>query len=199
MQLCIIQAGQTPGRPWRAGSSNVVLQQSVRDWDQALRNWWASLKGSPKGAKVSPRRFKRRHGAQSIRLTSHVFRPGERALTLSKIGPVLIKWSRLLPSEPSGGTVIRDASGRYFVSFLVEVEPTAFAGNGQTIGTDLGLASLATPADGVKFATNVPSPCVETITAVATESEAQAEGLRPSRSSQAEGGKAAGQCWQPTP
>ena len=152
MQLCITQAGQTPGRPWRAGSSNVVLQQSVRDWDQALRNWWASLKGSPKGAKVSPRRFKRRHGAQSIRLTSHVFRPGERALTLSRIGPVLIKWSRPLPSEPSGGTVIRDASGRYFVSFLVEVEPTAFAGNGQIIGPDLGLASLATPADGVKFA-----------------------------------------------
>ncbi len=152
MQLCITQAGQTPEQSWRAGSVNVVLRQPARDWGQALRNWWASLKGSPKGAKVSPRRLKGRHGPQSIRFTSHVFRPGERPLTLSKIGPVLIKWSRLLPSEPSSGTVIRDASGRYFASFLVEVEPTSFPGNGQTIGTDLGLACLATPSDGVKSA-----------------------------------------------
>ncbi len=152
MQLCITQAGQTPEPSWRAGSVNVVLQQPARDRDQALRNWWASLKGSPKGAKVSPRRLKGRHGPQSIRFTSHVFRPGERPLTLSKIGPVPTKWSRPLPSEPGSGAVIKDASGRHVVSFLVAVEPTSFPGNGQTIGTDLGLASLATPSDGVKSA-----------------------------------------------
>jgi putative transposase len=54
-----------------------VLQQSVRDLDQAFRNWWASLSGKRKGPKVKPPRFKKRRGAQSIRFLSHVFRTGE--------------------------------------------------------------------------------------------------------------------------
>jgi hypothetical protein len=38
-KLCITQAKQTPERSWLSGPSNVVLQQSVRDLDQAFRNW----------------------------------------------------------------------------------------------------------------------------------------------------------------
>jgi len=151
-KLCITQAKQTPERQWLAEPSNVVLQQSVRDLDQAYRNWWASLKGKRKGAKVKPPRFKKRRGAQSVRFTSHVFRTGERTLTLSKIGPVPIEWSRDLPSDPSSVTVIRDASGRFFASFVVEVEPTPLPANGKAVGVDLGLASLAVTSDGEKLA-----------------------------------------------
>jgi putative transposase len=150
--LCITQAKQTPERQWLAEPSNVVLQQSVRDLDQAYRNWWASLKGKRKGAKVKPPRFKKRRGAQSVRFMSHVFSTGERTLTLSKIGPVPIEWSRDLPSDPSSVTVIRDASGRFFASFVVEVEPTLLPANGKAVGIDLGLASLAVTSDGEKLA-----------------------------------------------
>jgi putative transposase len=151
-KLCITQAKQTPERSWLSGPSNVVLQQSVRDLDQAFRNWWASLKGKRKGPKVKPPRFKKRRGAQAIRFMSHVFRTGERSLTLSKIGIVPIEWSRDLPSAPSSVTVIRDASGRYFASFVVEVEPTPLPANGKAVGIDLGLASLAVTSAGEKIA-----------------------------------------------
>jgi putative transposase len=151
-KLCITQAKQTSERSWLSGPSNVVLQQSVRDLDQAFRNWWASLKGKRKGPKLKPPRFKKRRGAQSIRFMSHVFRTGERSLTLSKIGPVPIEWSRDLPPDPSSVTVIRDASGRYFASFVVEVEPTPLPANGKAIGIDLGLASLAVTSAGEKIA-----------------------------------------------
>jgi putative transposase len=151
-KLCITQAKQIPERSWLSGPSNVVLQQSVRDLDQAFRNWWASLSGKRKGPKLLPPRFKKRRGAQSIRFMSHVFRTGERSLTLSKIGPVPIEWSRALPSAPSSVTVIRDASGRYFASFVVEVEPTPLPPNGKALGIDLGLASLAVTSDGEKIA-----------------------------------------------
>jgi putative transposase len=151
-KLCITQAKQTPERSWLSGPSNVVLQQSVRDLDQAFRNWWASLSGKRKGPKVKPPRFKKRRGAQSIRFMSHVFRTGERSLTLSKIGTVPIEWSRDLPSDPSSVTVIRDASGRYFASFVVEVEPTPLPANGKAVGIDLGLASLAVTSAGEKIA-----------------------------------------------
>jgi putative transposase len=151
-KLCITQAKQTPERSWLSGPSNVILQQSVRDLDQAFRNWWASLSGKRKGPKVKPPRFKKRRGAQSIRFMSHVLRTGERSLTLSKIGPVPIEWSRTLPSAPSSVTVIRDASGRYFASFVVEVETTPLPPNGKAVGIDLGLASLAVTSAGEKIA-----------------------------------------------
>ncbi|HBH72720.1 MAG TPA: hypothetical protein DDY43_04610, partial [Synechococcales bacterium UBA10510] len=151
-KLCITQAKQTPERSWLSGPSNVVLQQSVRDLDQAFRNWWVSLSGKRKGSKVKPPRFKKRRGAQSIRFMSHVFRTGERSLTLSKIGTIPIEWSRDLPSDPSSVTVIRDAAGRYFASFVVEVEPKPLPANGKAVGIDLGLASLAVTSAGEKIA-----------------------------------------------
>ena len=151
-KLCITQAKQTPERSWLSGPSNVVLQQSVRDLYQAFRNWWASLSGKRKGPKVKTPRFKKRRGAQSIRFMSHVFRTGERSLTLSKVGPVPIEWSRALPSAPGSCTVIREASGRYFASFVVEVEPKLLPANGKAIGIDLGLASLAVTSAGEKIA-----------------------------------------------
>jgi putative transposase len=151
-KLCITQAKQTPERSWLSGPSNVVLQQSVRDLDQAFRNWWASLRGKRNGPKVRAPRFKKRRGAQSIRFMSHVFRTGERSLTLSKIGTVPIEWSRALPSAPSSVTVIRDASGRYFASFVVEVEQTPLPANGKAVGIDLGLASLGVTSAGEKIA-----------------------------------------------
>jgi putative transposase len=49
-------------------------------------------------------------------------------------------------------TVIRDASGRYFASFVVDVEPTPLPANGKAVGIDLGLASLAVTSDGEKIA-----------------------------------------------
>jgi putative transposase len=151
-KLCITQAKQIPERSWLSGPSNVVLQQSVRDLDQAFRNWWASLKGKRKGPKVRAPRFKKRRGAQAIRFMSHVFRTGDRTLTLSKIGPVPIEWSRALPSDPSSVTVIREASGCYFASFVVEVEPTPLPANGKAVGIDLGLASLAVTSAAEKIA-----------------------------------------------
>lgn len=65
MQLYITQARWTPERPWLSGPGNVVLHQSARDLEQALRNWWVSLRGS----------CKRCRGAQSIHFTSHVCPP----------------------------------------------------------------------------------------------------------------------------
>jgi len=65
---------------------------------------------------------------------------------------VPIEWSRDLPSDPSSVTVIRDASGRFFASFVVEVEPTPLPANGKAVGIDLGLASLAVTSDGEKLA-----------------------------------------------
>jgi putative transposase len=73
-------------------------------------------------------------------------------LRLPKVGDVEIRWSRRLPSAPSSVTVIKDASGRYFASFVVETDPAAdaqrFPVAGGEVGIDLGLTAFAVLSDG---------------------------------------------------
>jgi len=75
-------------------------------------------------------------------------------LRLPKIGDVEVRWSRDLPSAPSSVTVIRDASGRYFASFVVQTDPAAdatrFPEADSDVGIDLGLTSFAVLSDGTK-------------------------------------------------
>ena len=61
------------------------------------------------------------HG-QAIRFTANArFRVlNNGRLRLPKIGDVEVRWSRALPADPSSVTVIRDAAGRYFASFVVQ-------------------------------------------------------------------------------
>jgi putative transposase len=73
-------------------------------------------------------------------------------LRLPKVGDVPVRWSRPLPSEPSSVTVVKDAAGRYFASFVIETDPVADAARfpeaGVEGGIDLGLASFAVLSDG---------------------------------------------------
>jgi putative transposase len=61
---------------------------------------------------------------------------------LAKIGEITTRWSRPLPSEPSSVTVIKDKAERYFLSFVVEIEPLQVDAKNQSIGVDLGIKTL---------------------------------------------------------
>ena len=79
--------------------------------------------GKRKGPKVAPPRFRsRKDRRQAVRFTANSrFRVlGNGRLRLPKIGDVEVRWSRGLPAAPTSVTVIRDAAGRYFASFVVE-------------------------------------------------------------------------------
>jgi putative transposase len=118
----ITKAKCTPERAWLSEVSSVVLQQALADLNMAYRNFFASLSGAqgPQGgpASVSVAQDNR----QAIRFTKNSrFKVlGNGRLRLQKIGDVDVRWSRNLPSEASSVTVIRDAAGRYFASFVVQ-------------------------------------------------------------------------------
>ncbi|MFD3844097.1 RNA-guided endonuclease InsQ/TnpB family protein [Streptomyces sp. NPDC058642] len=154
----ITQAKQTAERCWLGEVSSVVLQQSLRDAEAAYRNFFASLKGERKGAKSGAPRFKsRKDSRQSIRFTANarwsITSSGK--LNLPKIGAVKVKWSRTLPARPSSVTVIKDAAGRYFASFVIDTDLRADAARmpdtDWTVGIDLGLAQFAVLSDGTKI------------------------------------------------
>lgn len=151
----ITEAKKTDKRRWLADVSVVPLQQSVRNLDVAFRNFFNSVTGKRKGPKVRMPRFKKRNNAQSAEFTQRGFKVGQQ-LYLAKIGKLKVKWSRELPSAPSSVTVIKDASGRYFVSFVVEREPELLPWNDKVIGIDLGITTFATLDDGTKV--DAPKP-----------------------------------------
>jgi putative transposase len=92
--------------------------------------------------------FRRKHQRQSIRLTRNGFALHGQRLYVAKVGDIRVEWSRDLPSVPSSVTVIKEADGRYYASFVVERQATPLPGCGREIGIDLGLASLAVTSDG---------------------------------------------------
>jgi putative transposase len=150
----ITQAKDTLERAWLGEVSSVVLQQALAGLNVAYRNFFASATGKRKGRKVALPRFRsRKDNRQAIRFTKNSrFKVLDNGLLrLPKIGDLPVRWSRTLPSEPTSVTVIRDAAGRYFASFVVRtVEDEAFASVESEIGIDLGLTHFAVMSDGTK-------------------------------------------------
>ncbi|NJR24855.1 MAG: IS200/IS605 family element transposase accessory protein TnpB, partial [Richelia sp. CSU_2_1] len=125
------------------------LQQSVADLETAFKNFFDSCKGSRKGRKVGYPKFKKKTNSQSARLTLRGFSMKEDGgVYLAKIGVVNPIWSRTLPSEPSSVTVIKDCANRYFLSFVVEIEPSRVDAKNQSIGIDLGIKTFAVMSNG---------------------------------------------------
>ncbi|WP_328920158.1 MULTISPECIES: RNA-guided endonuclease TnpB family protein [unclassified Streptomyces] len=152
-RLLITEAKKTTERAWLGNVSAVVLQQSLRDLDTAYRNFFDGLGG--KRPRMGAPRFKsRKDNRQAVRFTANarwkITAGGD--LSLPKIGDVRVKWSCTLPSTPSTVTVVKDAAGRYFASFVVQTGPEEMLPEvaGQ-VGIDLGLSHFAILSDGTKI------------------------------------------------
>ncbi|MEU8197478.1 RNA-guided endonuclease TnpB family protein [Microbispora amethystogenes] len=152
----ITEAKKTPERSWLGEVSAVVLQQALADLNTAYRNFFASITGKRKGPKAAAPRFRsKRDNRQAIRFTRNArfaITAGGK-LRLPKIGDVDVRWSRSLPAEPSSVTVVKDAAGRYFASFVVEVAGQPLPPVESETGIDLGLTHFAVLSNGRKVAT----------------------------------------------
>lgn len=154
-KLLITAAKRTPERAWLANAPVGVMQQALRDLDTAYRNFFDSLAGKRKGPKVGEPRFRsRRDNRQTARYTRSdkwaITETGK--LRLPKVGEVRVRWSRQLPPDPSSVTVIKDAAGRYFASFVVTTnDAEVLPETTPEVGIDLGLTHFAILSDGRKI------------------------------------------------
>ena len=91
---------------------------------------------------------------------------------------------RLMPAEPSSVTVIRDAAGRFFASFVVDVTPGLLPETGQECGIDLGLDHFAVMDDGTKVsAPRFLRGAEKKLKKAQRDLSRKQQGSRPSRSS----------------
>ncbi|MEH2360687.1 RNA-guided endonuclease InsQ/TnpB family protein [Nostoc sp.] len=149
-KLVITQAKKTVEREWLSEVSNIPLQQSVVDLGVAYKNFFDSLKGKRKGKKLGRPKFKKKTNQQSARFRIGGFSIKDGQVYLAKIGNVKPIWSRELPSSPTSVTVIKDCEDRYFLSFVVEVQPVHIDAKNQSIGIDLGIKTFAVMSNGEK-------------------------------------------------
>jgi len=128
--------------------SCVPLQQGLRNLQKAFSNFWAGRTKYPN--------FKKRRSGGSAEFTRSAFKWKGGQLWLAKCSqPLPIRWSRALPNgcEPSTITVKLDASGRWFVSLLVEDHTVkALPQLDKAVGIDAGITSLIATSDGEKVA-----------------------------------------------
>jgi transposase len=122
---------------WLAAGSAVVQQQALRDFAQAMANYFRGSHRKPTWRKsgrdegfrivgLRPRQIRRLN-----RKTGEVFVP--------KAGWVRFRWSRAL-QEAKSYRVRMDRAGRWHVAFAVIPRPIEGPGTGQVVGVDRGVA-----------------------------------------------------------
>jgi len=123
-----------------------VLQEVVRRVDLAYQAFFRRVKD---GEDPGYPRFKGRDRYDSITYTQSGFslKPGK--LWLSKIGDIKIKLHRAIDGEIQRLNLRRLPTGKWFVSFLVEVEPDdPLPKTGLSTGVDVGLKSFIALSNG---------------------------------------------------
>ena len=131
-----------PETAWLNEVSSVCLQQALRDLQVAFSNFFDKRTAYPN--------FKRKEARQSANYTGRGFSfdAERRILKLAKIGAIKVKWSRKAIPRPSSVRLIRTASGKYFVSLVVETQPAPLPKTGEAVGIDFGISRLATLSNG---------------------------------------------------
>ncbi|AFZ20242.1 RNA-guided endonuclease InsQ/TnpB family protein [Allocoleopsis franciscana] len=126
--------------------SSVPLQQGLRNLQKAFTNFWAGRTKYPN--------FKKKRNGGSAEFTRAAFKWKDGQLFLAKCSePLGIRWSRTIPAgcEPSTVTVRLNASGRWFVSLLVDHTIELLPTIDRAIGIDAGITSLIATSDGEKI------------------------------------------------
>src|SRR6266571_967058 len=140
--------------PWLKDVSKWIVQNALRDLDQAYDNFFRRVRERKAGKKHQrlgfPKFKSKSQGRGSFRLDRpiHVF---DDRIQLPKLGTLRLKERNYLPT--SGVKVlsatVSERAGKWFVSVLVEEEVRhPIKASGQPIGVDLGVSSLAVCSDG---------------------------------------------------
>jgi putative transposase len=135
-----------PETAWLNEVSSVCLQQALRDLQSAFSNFFDKRAAYPS--------FKRKEQRQSANYSERGFSfdAATRTLKLAKIGAIKVKWSRSAVPLPSSIRLIRMASGKFFVSLVVETLPAPLPATGEAVGIDFGINRLATLSTGEQVA-----------------------------------------------
>ncbi|MFI6991107.1 RNA-guided endonuclease InsQ/TnpB family protein [Nonomuraea wenchangensis] len=132
--------------PWLAAGSVVVQQQALKDFAQAMANFFGGTHRRPT--------WRKRGQAEGFRVvavkTGDVRRLSRNTgeVRIPKVGWVRFRWSRSVPGGVKSYRVTRDRAGRWHVAFAAVPQPIPAPGTGQVVGVDRGVAVSAALSTG---------------------------------------------------
>jgi transposase len=146
-QLTIARADH----PWLAAGFQMVQQQALRDFAQAMANYFRGTTGRPSWRKAG-----RDEGFRVVAITLRDVRRLSRhvgVVRVPKVGWVRFRWSRAVPPGVKSYRVTLDRTGRWHIAFAAMPEPIPAPGNGQVVGIDRGVAISAALSTGEMLTT----------------------------------------------
>lgn len=137
------QLAEARQETWLGQGSSSVQQQALRDFDQALRNWWGGMSERPTWRKRG-----RREGFCVRDLHVRQINRKWAEIQVPKCGWVRFRLSRPLPQEFGMARITLDGAGRWHVSLPGLQTAVARTPNGSEIGVDCGVATTLATSDG---------------------------------------------------
>ena len=123
-----------------------MQQQALRDFAQAMRNFFGGTHGKPTWRKAG-----RHEGFRQVAVRSEQIQRLNRKtgrVWIPKVGWVRFRWSRAVPEGVTSYRVSRDRIGRWHIAFAVVPEPIPAPGNGRSVGVDRGVVVSAALSTG---------------------------------------------------
>lgn len=135
--------------PWMYDVSKCAPQEALRDLDKAYANFFNERTKYPK--------FKKKNKSKnSFRLTGR-FKIFDNSIQLPRLGKLRLKEHGYIPINTHVLSVtISEKAGHWYVSVSVEEDITVPENQGETVGVDLGIKTMAYVSDGTTF--NAPKP-----------------------------------------
>ncbi|RZT13550.1 transposase [Kribbella sp. VKM Ac-2569] len=130
---------------WLRAGSQTVQQQALRDFDQAVRYFYAGTHRRPTWRKAGRHEGFRIVGTQASRV-ENLNRTWARVL-VPKVGWIRFRLSRAI-SDAKSYRITRDGAGRWHIAFAVIPAPIPAPGTGEVVGVDRGVTVSAALSTG---------------------------------------------------
>jgi putative transposase len=130
---------------WLRAGSQTVQQQALRDFDQAMRRFFAGTHRRPTWRRASLHNGFRIVAVQPAHIRRLNRRTGE--VLIPKVGWVRFRWSRAVPACKSY-RITCDRAGRWHVAFAAVPPAVPGPGTGEVAGVDRGVAVSAALSTG---------------------------------------------------
>jgi putative transposase len=131
---------------WLSAGSQTVQQQALRDFAQAMRNFFNGTHRRPRWRKADVH-----EGFRQVAVKPHHVERLNRRLGrvwVPKVGWVRFRMSRPVPTGVKSYRVTRDRAGRWHVAFAHVPDPIAGPGDRSVVGVDRGVVVSAALSTG---------------------------------------------------
>jgi putative transposase len=131
---------------WLAAGSQTVQQQALRDFTQAMQNFFAGTHRRPSWRKAGVHEGFRQVGLKPHHVEKLNRRNGR--VWVPKVGWVRFRWTRAVPAGVKSYRITRDRAGRWHVAFAHIPDSIPGPADGSVVGVDRGVAVSAALSTG---------------------------------------------------